>query len=236
MRKSSPAPSSNPLSQSSPQSAMKSILRSRILWRMFAPPRRAPPPKSSPKASIRVASFCRKRGLGWRNWRGSKSRTKPTSLRMPPAVCFCFTLAAASMTGCSGSMKDKPACSAASNRAGCATGAPGKISQTGCRECGPPWSCGNGGKFFREVFQQEEQRLRQRARYCVEALRNRLAAQEARLRLLGPEQVLARGYSITSDAATGRVLRNASEVTPGQRLKTRLKAGAVLSRAEESSR
>jgi exodeoxyribonuclease VII large subunit len=59
-----------------------------------------------------------------------------------------------------------------------------------------------------------------------------LSALEARLRVLGPEQVLARGYSITTDAATGKVLREARQVEAGQRLKTRLKAGQVFSRAE----
>jgi exodeoxyribonuclease VII large subunit len=59
-----------------------------------------------------------------------------------------------------------------------------------------------------------------------------LGALEARLRVLGPEQVLARGYSITTDAATGKVLREAREVKAGQRLKTRLKTGQVFSRAE----
>ncbi|HMP83452.1 MAG TPA: exodeoxyribonuclease VII large subunit [Verrucomicrobiota bacterium] len=54
----------------------------------------------------------------------------------------------------------------------------------------------------------------------------------SRLQLLGPEQVLARGYSITMDAATGTVLRNAGEVKAGQRLRTRLKQGEVSSRAE----
>jgi len=53
------------------------------------------------------------------------------------------------------------------------------------------------------------------------------------LRLLSPEQVLARGYSITTDAATGKVLRNAAEVKAGQRLRTRLKKGDVGSVAEK---
>jgi exodeoxyribonuclease VII large subunit len=57
-------------------------------------------------------------------------------------------------------------------------------------------------------------------------------ALQTRLRLLGPEQVLARGYSITMDAKSGKVLRNADEIKQGQRLKTRLKRGEVLSRAE----
>ncbi len=83
-----------------------------------------------------------------------------------------------------------------------------------------------------EAFSQVERRLHEAASRRLEALRTRLGAVEARLRLLGPEQVLARGYSITTDAATGRVLREAGEVKAGQRLKTRLKAGEVLSRVE----
>jgi exodeoxyribonuclease VII large subunit len=66
----------------------------------------------------------------------------------------------------------------------------------------------------------------------LEASRNALGSLEGRLRLLGPEQVLARGYSITTDAATGQVLREAREVKASQRLRTRLKAGEVFSRAE----
>jgi exodeoxyribonuclease VII large subunit len=65
--------------------------------------------------------------------------------------------------------------------------------------------------------------------------KNRFAAAESRLHLLGPEQVLSRGYSITMDAATGKVLRKAAEVKSGQKLKTRLKTGEVLSRAESTA-
>ncbi len=56
---------------------------------------------------------------------------------------------------------------------------------------------------------------------------------EKRLNALGPEQVLARGYSITMNAATGTVLRGAVEVKAGQKLKTRLAKGEVLSRVEK---
>jgi exodeoxyribonuclease VII large subunit len=84
----------------------------------------------------------------------------------------------------------------------------------------------------RDLLRQEAQRLREQFHYHLETKRNRLSALEARLRLLGPEQVLARGYSITTDARTGTVLHRASEATPGQRLKTRLKAGEVVSRVE----
>ena len=76
-------------------------------------------------------------------------------------------------------------------------------------------------------------RLRELAHVCLRNGRNRFEATEARLRLLGPEQVLARGYSITMDAATGKVLRAAKDVKVGQHLKTRLKAGEVLSKVDK---
>jgi exodeoxyribonuclease VII large subunit len=75
-------------------------------------------------------------------------------------------------------------------------------------------------------------RLHGQMRQQLETRSAGLSALEARLRVLGPEQVLARGYSITTDAATGKVLREARQVEAGQRLKTRLKAGQVFSRAE----
>lgn len=74
--------------------------------------------------------------------------------------------------------------------------------------------------------------LREDGRHQFENVRNRFMTLEARLRLLGPEQVLARGYSITMDAATGEVLHDARRVKSGQRLKTRLKNGEIESRVD----
>ena len=84
----------------------------------------------------------------------------------------------------------------------------------------------------REALVQVEDRLHERVRQQLVNRETRFAALEARLRLLGPEQVLARGYSITTDAQSGKVLREAKAVKAGQRLKTRLKTGEVFSRAE----
>jgi exodeoxyribonuclease VII large subunit len=84
----------------------------------------------------------------------------------------------------------------------------------------------------REVLGQEQHRLHELARHRFQSLARELALLESRLRLLGPEQVLARGYSITTDAETGQVLREATGVKAGQRLKTRLLRGEVTSRAE----
>jgi exodeoxyribonuclease VII large subunit len=84
----------------------------------------------------------------------------------------------------------------------------------------------------REVLEQAQQRLHEQARHRVREWVNEVRSLDAKLRLLGPEQVLGRGYSITMDAASGAVVRDAASVKPGQRLRTRLKAGEVKSRVE----
>ena len=63
-------------------------------------------------------------------------------------------------------------------------------------------------------------------------LQERWQQAQARLRLLSPQQVLQRGYSITMDATTGRVIRAADEVRAGQRLKTKLQAGEIQSEVQ----
>jgi exodeoxyribonuclease VII large subunit len=90
-----------------------------------------------------------------------------------------------------------------------------------------------------QVLKQQRERvdgLRERlAELGTRALgdkNTRLTRASERLRLLGPEQVLGRGYSITTDAATGKILRDAKQTKPGQRLKTRLKSGEVRSVVE----
>jgi len=90
-------------------------------------------------------------------------------------------------------------------------------------------------KQRRELFEQELQRLQEQMRHRLAERKNRFETLQTRLRLLGPEQVLARGYSITTDAVSGKVFRKATEVQPGQRVRTRLKSGEILSRVEASS-
>jgi exodeoxyribonuclease VII large subunit len=74
--------------------------------------------------------------------------------------------------------------------------------------------------------------LRAKPSLALKARRETLHQLEKRLHSLGPEQVLARGYSITSDAATGKVLRAVAGLKPGQKLKTRLTDGEFSSRVE----
>jgi exodeoxyribonuclease VII large subunit len=88
-------------------------------------------------------------------------------------------------------------------------------------------------KQRRESLVVSQRRLRELAHVCLRNGRNRFEATEARLRLLGPEQVLARGYSITLDGATGKVIRRARDVSSGQHLRTRVKEGEISSRVEK---
>jgi exodeoxyribonuclease VII large subunit len=81
----------------------------------------------------------------------------------------------------------------------------------------------------RQTVRELERRLREQAYNRLLQRRNLLAHLQSRLRLLGPDNVLSRGYSITTDARTGQVLRAADEAHPGQRLKTKLKSGEVQS-------
>ncbi len=68
------------------------------------------------------------------------------------------------------------------------------------------------------------------------AFRRRLAEKRARLdqlqaelKLLSPDQTIARGYSITTDAGTGELVRDPKQLKPGQRIKTRVKSGSFES-------
>ena len=80
------------------------------------------------------------------------------------------------------------------------------------------------------VLQNLSERLyRIRPSQNLKARREQLRQVQKQLNLLGPEQVLSRGYSITMDGASGKVLRDAGKVKIGQKLKTRLKAGEIFS-------
>jgi exodeoxyribonuclease VII large subunit len=87
-------------------------------------------------------------------------------------------------------------------------------------------------KQRRELLQASQRRMCELARARFKNCKTALAAAAARLGLLGPEQVLARGYSITMDAATGKILRRAKDAKPGQNLKTRVKEGEIFSSVE----
>jgi exodeoxyribonuclease VII large subunit len=64
------------------------------------------------------------------------------------------------------------------------------------------------------------------------AAARRLAALERLARQLGPERALARGFSITRDAA-GRALRDPAAVAAGEMIRSELAGGELTSRVEE---
>lgn len=72
-------------------------------------------------------------------------------------------------------------------------------------------------------------RLRTGAIAGARTQRARLDAAARRLRLLGPQQVLDRGYSITRDVETGNILRAAAQVSPGQKIIIRVSSGEINS-------
>jgi exodeoxyribonuclease VII large subunit len=76
-------------------------------------------------------------------------------------------------------------------------------------------------------------RLAEVTRKSLQERRSKLATADARLRLLSPNNVVKRGYSITTDAATGRVIRRAADVVKGQRLRTLLGQGSIESEVRE---
>jgi len=84
----------------------------------------------------------------------------------------------------------------------------------------------------RQIIGELMRRLHDSARHALQSQRQRLREMEARLRLLSPEQVLERGFSITRDMATGVVVRDASAIKPGQKLKTWVQRGEIVSTAE----
>ncbi|MBN1418365.1 MAG: exodeoxyribonuclease VII large subunit [Planctomycetes bacterium] len=62
---------------------------------------------------------------------------------------------------------------------------------------------------------------------------DRLKGAAARLEALSPLRVLDRGYSVTSDP-TGRAIRAADDVAPGERIRTRVRQGTIWSIVERT--
>ena len=85
----------------------------------------------------------------------------------------------------------------------------------------------------RQNLRELQRRLQERSRHVLQSPKNSLANLEARLRLLSPGNVLARGYSLTTDAASGKIIRASGEVQLGQKLKTKLHSGDIRSTVEE---
>lgn len=81
----------------------------------------------------------------------------------------------------------------------------------------------------RERLRGQVGKLREAAVRALQDRRERLERVTLRLELLSPERILQRGYSITQEADTGKVVRRAADVMAGSRLRTRLAEGEVTS-------
>ncbi|MDZ4289896.1 MAG: exodeoxyribonuclease VII large subunit [Prosthecobacter sp.] len=75
-------------------------------------------------------------------------------------------------------------------------------------------------------------RLTQTLQHRLDRLEDQLQARSDVLRNLGPESVLSRGFSYTTNA-DGKVLKDAAEVAEGEELVTQLFKGVVRSRAKK---
>jgi exodeoxyribonuclease VII large subunit len=87
--------------------------------------------------------------------------------------------------------------------------------------------------LHRERLASRAERLGGGMRALVGARRRRVEGVQGRLAALSPLRVIERGYSITVDEASGRVVRAAAAVAPGAILRTRLAAGSLRSRVLE---
>ena len=84
----------------------------------------------------------------------------------------------------------------------------------------------------RQQVAQLAARLHERKGHRLDHAAQRLTRLVDRLRLLGPANVLARGYSITLDAATQKVVRSVKQAPVGTRVRTQLRDGSIESTVE----
>lgn len=84
----------------------------------------------------------------------------------------------------------------------------------------------------RRALIEARRRLMDQARRGWERSRERWERAQRALFLLSPLTILERGYSLTFDQDTGRLVRSAAQVTPGRPLRTRLGQGEIISVVE----
>jgi exodeoxyribonuclease VII large subunit len=90
-------------------------------------------------------------------------------------------------------------------------------------------------RLLAEPTQQVDEATRRMAdamRVCRQGYQSRLAALGAKLEALGPDGVLARGYSIARRAADGAVVTSWTQVSPGDPVELTLQSGSLRARTE----
>jgi len=86
----------------------------------------------------------------------------------------------------------------------------------------------------RQQVAQLAARLHERKGHRLDRAGQRLTRSVDRLRLLGPANVLARGYSITLNVRTDKVIRSVKEAPTGTRVRTQFRDGSIESIVESS--
>ena len=76
-------------------------------------------------------------------------------------------------------------------------------------------------------------RLEKAAKYQFERMRERLLSLERSAALLGPQQTLERGYSITRKT-TGEIVQRSTDVAAGEEILTRVAEGELRSKVSAS--
>ena len=78
-------------------------------------------------------------------------------------------------------------------------------------------------------LEQQKRQFHDIAKRRMEQLKRDVEAFNDRLRLLDPKNIVSRGYSITTDAKTGRILRSAKKTHSGQTIITQMSDGDIKS-------
>jgi len=76
-------------------------------------------------------------------------------------------------------------------------------------------------------------RLRRTARQQLQTSTHRIESLAAQLESLSPLAVLARGYSVTTRATDGQIVRNATDLQDGEQIVSRFHEGKAVSRIEK---
>lgn len=87
-------------------------------------------------------------------------------------------------------------------------------------------------QYFQRVDDLEN-RLQKTLKHSVEIRQGKLLGVFSKLEVLNPLSVLKRGYSLTTRACDGTILRHAREVKKGEQIQTQLLEGTVYSKVEK---
>lgn len=89
--------------------------------------------------------------------------------------------------------------------------------------------------LLKQQYEQSQNRLAQEGRRFIQVKKQRFQAALEQLDLVSPLNILSRGYSITQKEPGLSVIRDASEVSVGDRIKIKLHRGTLGCKVEEQS-